>query len=378
MKTYICTCGTSIATKRRINLERFDDVPISKYDEVKDEIEATKERISEELSGIKLPHELDDTSAEIKSLVKMGLDKNDIIILISSDTIDGKLCAESVRDFLVENKLSSETSIKIKEIVGLQATDGLKFQKEGLKNLLDYLVSLEHQDIIFNPTGGYKSIVPYLALMGMLFNKPVKYIHENSDDILTLTGIPIILDDNLILCIETKLQKIEKETSIPIKEWQGGVDYNERRFDCLVEIDNGQVTLSGIGFLFWERFKQDYPKELERDLRLVSEKENKLLAQGIDHHGLDRIKPIARELLESPFVCGVPNSCNNQPKSRVSIKALAPLEAKVHLQRESSSICMVTDIRSDAGYSFLIKTTARDDDENKQIAEILNRKYFKS
>ncbi|MGB5156449.1 putative CRISPR-associated protein [Desulfobacterium sp. N47] len=377
MKTYICTCGTSIATKRGIKLECFVDIPILKCNEFKDEIEATKDRIAEELSGIKLPDELDDTSAEIKSLVKMGLDKNDAVILISSDTIDGKLCAESVRDFLVENKLISEPSIKIKEIVGLQATDGSRFQKEGLKNLLNYLVSLEHQDIIFNPTGGYKSIVPYLALMGMLFNKPVKYIHENSEDILTLTGVPIILDDDLILRIENKLQRIEDETSIPMKEWQEGIDYNDRRFDCFVEVDNGQITMSGIGLLFWERFKKDYPKELERDLRPVSEKENKLLAQGIDHHGLERIKPIARELLQSPFVCGVPNSCNNYPKSKAFIRALTPVQAKEHLQRESSSICMVTDIRSDAGYSFLIKTTACNDDENKQIAEILNRKYFK-
>lgn len=377
MKTYVCTCGTSIATKKGINLERFMDVPLSRWDELKDEIEATKDQIAEGLSSIKLPRDLDDTSAEIKSLVKMGTDENDAVILISSDTIDGKLCAESVRDFLIEHKLYSGTSLQIKEIVGLQASDGARFQKEGLKNLLNYLVPLEHQNIIFNPTGGYKSVVPYVALMGMIYNKPVKYIHENSENILTLTGVPIILDDDLILRIETKLQKIEESTSIPIEKWQEGIDYYDRRFDCLVEVDDGQVTLSGIGLLFWGKFKQDYPAELGRDPRPASEKENKLLKLGVGHHGIEKIKPIAEKLLHSPFVKGVPNSCDFQPMSRTWVKALKPLEVKVHLQTERKGICMVTDIRSDHGYSFLVETTARNNDENEQIAGILHKKYFK-
>lgn len=376
MKTYICTCGTSIATKKGINLERFLNVSLSEWNNRQEEIEAVKDRIAEELSGINLPGGLDETSAEIKSLVKMGLDKNDTVILITSDTIDGKLCAESVRVFLVDHELCSESSLQIKEIAGLQATDGNRFQREGLKNLLNYLISLEHQNIIFNPTGGYKSIVPYVALMGMIFNKPVKYIHENSEDVLTLTGIPLILDDDVILRIESKLQKIEEETAISIHKWQDGIDYNDRRFDCLVEIENGMVTLSGIGLLFWERFRKDYPKELERDLRSASEKDNKLLSQWIGHHGIERIKSIASKLLQSPFVRSVPNSCDHQPKSRIWVKALKPAEVKVHLQRERNGICIVTDIRSDSGFSFLVETTARNNVENEQIAEILNRKYF--
>jgi|GEM_PF-1986335 len=376
MKTYFCTCGTSIATKQNINLERFLDKPLSEWSERKEEIEAVQSQIDEGLQYINLPRDLNNTSAEIKSLIKMDLDRDDQIILVSSDTIDGRLCAECVRDFLIENDLCCKDLIQIKEINGLQATDGARFQREGLKNLFDYLLTLEHQDIIFNPTGGYKSIVPYVTLMGMLFNKPVKYIHENSEDVLTLTGIPLIFNEDLIIRIENKLRKIEDETAISARDWQDGIDYHDRRFDCLIELDNDQVTLSGIGHFFWEKFKRDYPVELERDYRPASEKENKLLGHGKKHHGLERIKPIAEKLLHSLFVRSVPNSCENQPHSKTWVKALTPVEAKVHLQREIKSICIVTDVRSDTGYSFLIKTTARNTDENGQIAGILNRKYF--
>lgn len=374
MKTYVCTCGTSIAANRMINLERFIDKPLSEWQERGDEIDSVKKRIADDLKNINLNDDLQSTSAEIKSLIKMGLKKEDSVVLIASDTIDGKLCAESVRDFLTKKDLCS--LVDIKPIHGLQAADGTLFQREGIKNLLNYLVHLEHQNIIFNPTGGYKSVVPYIALMGMIFNRPVKYIHENSDDVLSLTGIPIVFDEDLIFRVEEKLRKIEKDTSIQISEWREGIDYHDRRFESLVEIDGSDVTLSGIGVLFWEKFKKDYPPDLARDLCPASEKENKLLHSGVTHHGVEKIKPLAEKLLKSVFVAAILNSCNNQPARKTWIKALIPAEAKNHLQTEKHNICMVTDIRSDAGYSFLLETTARNNEENKRIAKILNRKYF--
>ncbi len=48
----------------------------------------------------------------------------------------------------------------------------------------------------------------------------------------------------------------------------------------------------------------------------------------------------------------------------------------MHLQRTSESICIVTNIKSDAGYSFLVETTARNTTEDELIAEILQRKFF--
>ena len=75
-------------------------------------------------------------------------------------------------------------------------------------------------------------------------------------------------------------------------------------------------------------------------------------------------------------LAGPPNSCDNQPRSRAWIKLLSAEEARSHLQRTSESICIVTNIKSDAGYSFLVETTARNVAENRQIAEILQRKFF--
>lgn len=374
MKTYICTCGTSIITKRGINLERILHQPLSLWAKKADDIENISDNTREALERLQLPRDLDKTSAEIKSLVKMEVAPDDKVILLASDTVDGKLCAELVQAFLMAREICDK--IEIKTIPGLQAKDGKTFQKYGLKNLLNFLVNLEHGDIIFNPTGGFKSVVPYISLTGMLFNKPVKYVHEDSEDVITLSNLPVMMNDSILLQVEDKMRRIEKESAITKADWQAGLDYYDRRFDSLIEEDASQVTLSGIGFLFWERFKLDYPEELLRDDNSPSCKPNKLNEQGIAHHGLEKLKPLAAKLLQSPYVKSIPNSCEDHPKSKSWIKALTAEEAKKHLQRGAEAICLVTNIKSDAGYSFLIETTARNNDENRRIAEILKRKHY--
>ena len=59
-------------------------------------------------------------------------------------------------------------------------------------------------EIIFNITGGYKGTIPYLTIFGMLYQqrelngkriKPlIKYLYEESEDIITLPNLPIAFD----------------------------------------------------------------------------------------------------------------------------------------------------------------------------------------
>jgi len=134
--------------------------------------------------------------------------------------------------------------------------------------------------------------------------------------------------------------------------------------------------MSGIGLLFWERFKRDYLEELIRDNTDPFSKPNKLNEQGVEHHGIGKNKTLAEKLLQSTYVKSILNSCDNQPNSKTWVKALTTEEAKNHLQRAANAVCIITNIKSNAGYSFLIETTARNYDENTKIAEILKQKYF--
>ena len=208
IKTYICTCGTSIITNRNINTERIANLPLSKAEEVKEDIEIIKDQVLERLDAIS---DFNEISAEIKSLLKMGINPEDKVILISTDTIDGKLSAELIKEFLVSKRISLDHNIQIKVINGLQARDGKLFSSQGIKELISYLISFEHENVILNITGGYKSVVPYVALIGMLFNKPIHYIYEDSDDLITLSHIPILINEDIIFKVENKLRGREAE-----------------------------------------------------------------------------------------------------------------------------------------------------------------------
>lgn len=377
MKTFVCTCGTSVLTKRTINIDDITSVSLSRWKELQDDIDSIRDRTVETLSLLDISRNINETSAEIKSLVKMGLGKNDTVILLSTDTIDGKLSAEIVKWYLSQNSLCDEQCIQIEVIEGLQAKDGQRFRKTGLINLFNLLIRFEHDNVVFNPTGGFKSVVPYLSLMGMLFNKPVQYIHEDSNDVISLINIPLLIDEDIIFRVEDKLRRIENQSSISKEEWMKGLDYHDRRFDSLIEEQEKEITLSGIGLIFWEKFKLDYPGDLERDDRSAGQKENKLHQQGISHHGRDRLIKIADRLLPSPFVHGIPNSCDYQPHTKEWIRPLKSTEATSHLQREIDGLCIVTDINTDEGFSFLLQTTAKSYSENERIATILKRIFFK-
>jgi len=376
MRTFVCTTGTSIATNAKVNIERLKTNEIKAPEELELERDAIKEAIFKKIESRFAIGDLENISAEMKSLIKMGINKTDKIVLLASDTEDGFLCAELVKEIL---KDKYECEVELLRIEGLQANNGTIFRLKGLKNLFNELFRLfenhQYEEIIINPTGGYKSVVPYVTIVGMLFNKPVKYIHEESEDVITLSGIPLIQDEDLMFRIEDKLKKIYSEGGISREEWNLGIDYNDLRYESLIEEDRGFVTLSGIGIILYERFRKDYPDDLERDFTPPEEKENGLFSLRIAHHGIDRLKYISKKLLQSPYVRWIPNSCNNNP-SKKPIKPLTPIEAKAHLQHEEIGICIVTDTKSDEGFSFLIKTTAKDNSQNERIAELLKKKYF--
>jgi putative CRISPR-associated protein (TIGR02619 family) len=323
--------------------------------------------------------------------MKMGMTTDDCVVLIATDTVEGKLCAQLVAKLLETRQLCSKVDVEV--IKGLQARDGQRFKREGLKNLVNFITRFEHHNVVFNPTGGFKSVVPYITLAGMLFNKPVKYIHEFSDDLITLVNFPLRFDENLVFQLEDKFVEIEKESFIKKATWEKGLDYNLlQRADSLIEEIEGSITLSGLGLLVWERFKMDYPLGLLRDdtparikplkldlledLRKKAEKSNKVKETKMIHHGHKEILAEANSLLGSPFVRAVLNGCNYKGKiKKTVVNALLKAQTKDHLQVALESVCMVK-LKSDTGFAFLILTTARTHEENMAIATLLNNNFY--
>ncbi len=167
---------------------------------------------------------LDTLSAEIASLLAMEKDKEigaitqeDKIMILYSDTIDGKLCAE-VNKELIENydKLNWKNT-EIVKIEGLQPINAVKFVETGLKNLLSKIKALKESNsghqIFINITGGYKGSIPVLSRAAIALKIPLVYFFENCNEIIRMdiSGEEITFFTTNIASNQTAKSKLGRE-----------------------------------------------------------------------------------------------------------------------------------------------------------------------
>lgn len=255
-KTIICSVGTSAA--RNLGLRPAD---LTNWVKQQQSVEDSAEKVFQTFrdvspSGENLKNKL---SAEIHSLVRIGITHKDRIILLASSTDDGYCCALAVEKYL---KLHWDgIYVKTEQVRGLQVNDAELFRTTGVvefvRLILKEVAHYDPSNIILNPTGGFKALVPYTVLVGMLKGIKCDYIFEQSTTLLELPPLPVEFKRSQFEAYRTLFEEIERETAISQDKWEGQVPYVERAwFDSLVEFSNGQVTLSAVGFLFLDEIRK--------------------------------------------------------------------------------------------------------------------------
>lgn len=132
-----------------------------------------------------------------KVIFKIGkIGSGDKIVLLHSDTVDGKLCAE-VNEIVLKSNIAGRVicgNVEIKKIDGLQVDDPEKFLNPGLKNLETAIKSYSGgtQDYYLNVTGGFKGVLPYAALLAWDNLMTVVYLFERSTGIIVIPSSTII------------------------------------------------------------------------------------------------------------------------------------------------------------------------------------------
>lgn len=244
MRTIICTTGTSITG----NKIRFDP-------EAKGEVylRAIRERVEEERKKTGKGF-LDIVSAETKSLHALNATAQDAIILLHTDTDDGKICAEVVAEVITK-----EMSIipQLKRIAGLQVKDDVAFRKRGIDQLFSVLKELtagkeygKDEEVILNITGGFKSVVPYVTLFGLLRRFDVAYIFEGSSKLIRMPPLPVQYDFERIGQAMEAIRRLRASGVMKKDDFFAlipDLDFHDRRwYECLLEDDGDSVTLSVI------------------------------------------------------------------------------------------------------------------------------------
>ncbi|MEA5537323.1 putative CRISPR-associated protein [Crocosphaera sp. XPORK-15E] len=272
-KVIISTVGTSLLTNQ-INRNAQESEGdwfkmLSKYanetwentpSEVQDIIRELETRASEKLKQNDLG-KLRKLSAELNGIY--GIYDNNIIegkrdfhYLISTDTAQGKITAEIVKDYL----LSQGLMVDIYTPSGLSTANTIAFS-EGIDQLIVWLREdivknyQDHHKIYFNLVGGFKSLQGYLNTLAMFYADAIAYIFEGENsELITIPRLPITVDKTAIEDYKVLLALMNAGADLPI---QDALEIPE----SLVYVVDEEMTLSTWGKLVWAECKNQFLSE---------------------------------------------------------------------------------------------------------------------
>ena len=135
--------------------------------------------------------ELEDYSAEISSLKMMlnlkYLNKdNDRVKLLFSDTPDCTFCARANALYIKKHLAKCDYEHDVIKIDGLEVKEAHTFLN-GLENLISQLEKIKEDakeknfDIVFNITGGYKGVIPFISFFARKHKLSLYYLYQDSD-----------------------------------------------------------------------------------------------------------------------------------------------------------------------------------------------------
>ncbi|MBL1215641.1 MAG: putative CRISPR-associated protein [Ignavibacteriae bacterium] len=211
-------------------------------------------KASAELNGILGFYNEDLSSAE-----------NDFHFLISTDTLQGIKSAEVVANFLGVKNIACQPYT-----VPKLTTLNKEVFSEGIKNLLKWFDETiagyknSGYQIIFNLTGGFKSLQGYLNTIAMFYADKIIYIFESeSAELIEIPRLPIKIDNSIFENDLSKFLLLADEK----------LNFNEfpEIHESLIDRIDDYIILSVWGELVWNKVKYQLLKNLVELPNLIYE-----------------------------------------------------------------------------------------------------------
>ena len=261
MKFVLTSCGLSLLTN---HLKKFNIFPneVYKYSNLKkDEIDKEfLEKFDNALNVLEdeiidlSNEELKKLSAELNALITFyngKFNKNDIHMLFHTDTYLGEKVAEVLKLFLQNIGLNTQT-FKAKDLNTASVEEFQLSLSDVVKDLSEILEGYIGYEIIFNLTGGFKSVNSFLQTMATLWADKSIYIFESSNELLIIPKLPLKIDEDIFIKYFNVFRALELgiETNIP----------KEIPLSIINKIDNDYI-LSPWGEILWQKIKNEVYKE---------------------------------------------------------------------------------------------------------------------
>jgi len=101
MKVFICPAGTSVLTVKGLDFSLIEHRPLVEFGAHHDFLRSLRLSLDNNEAHQKPLSHMDAVSAEFKSLIRLGVGRDDLVYLLVSDTVDGRFTAE-VNEALLE------------------------------------------------------------------------------------------------------------------------------------------------------------------------------------------------------------------------------------------------------------------------------------
>jgi len=269
-KKYILSpCGTSLLTNQADKDERgliFKYANKKNRDEIvendRNKLENLIVKVSDSLKTTDNENAM-KMSAELNGIIKIYNGKitngGDFHFLLSTDTWLGEETAKLVKSWLEHH---NGLIVIIHRQTDLQTADISAFQlslSDLIKKLSEEIPEYSRQGykIIFNLTGGFKSVQGFLQSIANFYADEAVYIFETSSELLRIPKLPVRMD----------VLAVVKEKIIVFRQLSLGINIEGNSLATIPEtllfkIDN-QIVLSPWGEIIWEQSKAElYKKSL--------------------------------------------------------------------------------------------------------------------
>lgn len=261
-KLIVSTVGTSLLTRHAQKDERDALTRCANYIEgecpqdIRNIIEKLHFKALEQLESGQIG-EIRQASAELNGLIglnagQMPSENRDLHVLIATDTAQGKATAETVKEFLQH----CGCSVQVYTPRNLSTKDADHFS-EGIKDLLTWcdetLEGYRHAgyEIVFNLTGGFKSLQGYMNTIGMFYADRMVYIFESPESkLIEIPRLPVQLDRSVF----------ENHLADFLLLFSGNKEYAVSDFpdvpEALIEVIDSTLYPSLWGSLVWNKTKE--------------------------------------------------------------------------------------------------------------------------
>ncbi|MDQ9021839.1 putative CRISPR-associated protein [Acinetobacter sichuanensis] len=264
----VTTCGTSLFTNgisNELRSEFFKYANHRHWADMPDDVVLRLQQHAELQQQKLLVADADVVkrmSAELNSLLSWQKDKQmhqqDMHILIATDTALGKATAETIENWLQ----TQGYNVTIISTSGLN-TASLQSFREALSGLIPLLIEqvTNYKDsgyqILFNLSGGFKSLNGFLQAFSTIYADETFYIFESSSEVLSIPKLPFYFDTTQIISAHlTAFRRLAAQLNVNKEET------NQMPSILLFSIDD-EVALSEWGELIWQSsYKALYKSQL--------------------------------------------------------------------------------------------------------------------